>query len=131
MLKPIVLSLSVITSVFTAAIASTPQYDFLDNSYTPKEELSNQVVLVTGVRHPFVAISKRLILWSEYVGDKDKSVSPNRWVWEVTIIGCNTSQNQTKRYYYQVIDAESKRLIAKSSVKEDQQFAAVQTDCGS
>lgn len=91
--------------------------------------MNNQVVLVTSVRHPFIVISKRLILWSEYVGDKDKSVSPNRWVWEVTIIRCNANPNQTRKYYYQVIDAESKRLITQSSIKEDQQFAMVKTDC--
>ncbi|MDZ8084961.1 MAG: hypothetical protein RMY16_05090 [Nostoc sp. DedQUE12b] len=67
--------------------------------------------------------------WSEYAKDKDKSVSPNRWIWEIIIVGCKASQNQTRKYYYQAIDAELRRLITQSSVKEDKQFAGVQTDC--
>ncbi|MHC5937274.1 hypothetical protein [Nostoc sp.] len=129
-LKQIVLSLSIVTSLFSSAFASIHQYDFPDNSYISKEELINQLVIVTTVRHPFVVISKRLVKWSEYAGDKDKSVSPNRWIWEVTIVGCKPSQNQTRKYYYLAFDAESKRLITQSLVKEDKQFVAVQTDCG-
>ncbi|MBE9104264.1 hypothetical protein IQ229_04700 [Nostoc cf. edaphicum LEGE 07299] len=128
-LKQIILSLSIVTSLFYPALASIRQYDFPDNSYRSKGELLNQLVLVPGVRHPFVAISKRFVQWSEYAGDKDKSVAPNRWIWEVTIVGCKASQNQTRKYYYQAIDAESRRLITQSSVKEDEQFAGVQTDC--
>ncbi|MEH2057512.1 MAG: hypothetical protein V7K97_15380 [Nostoc sp.] len=130
MLKQIVLSLSIVTSLFSSAFASIPQYDFPDNSYISKEELINQLVIVTPVRHPFVVISKRLVKWSEYAGDKDKSVSRNRWIWEVTIVGCKPSQNQTRKYYYLGFDAESKRLITQSLIKEDKQFVAVQTDCG-
>lgn len=130
MLKQIGLSLLIVTSLFYPALASIPQYDFPGKSYRSKEELINQLVLVTGVRHPFVAISKRFVQWSEYAGDKDKLISPNRWIWEVTIVGCKVSQNQTRKYYYQAIDAKSRRLITQSSVKEDKQFVGVQTDCG-
>jgi hypothetical protein len=83
MLKQIVLFLSIEILLFYPALASIPQYNFPDNSYRSKEELINQLVLVTGVRYPFVAISKRFVQWSEYAGDKDKSVSPNLWIWEV------------------------------------------------
>jgi len=63
----------------------------------------------------YIVGSARLIPWSNYAGIKnsEKTIAPDRMVWEVLRFYCNQEPPQSIKYYYSAVDAQSGEHLTK------------------
>ena len=115
MLNRLLLSILILLSLSSSSLsfAQEPKYDLPGNRQLTED---NFPWLIPSCCDPRVlTVSKRLIPWSNYAGVKDteKSISPDRMVWETLTVYCRRTPLGEIKYYYSATDAETRQSLTK------------------
>jgi hypothetical protein len=99
-------------------ISSLPiqKYDLPGNRNVPRSKFyPPELITAAPHDHYYVAQSIRLIPWSDYVGSKDteKTISPDRMVWEVLRVGCRDRKTPDYIYFFMANDAQTGKPLTK------------------
>jgi hypothetical protein len=83
-------------------------YDYPANSQLSPRTFSPYKRAVLGDRR-YRGAGGRYTLWSDYKGvrNNERSISPNRWIWESLFVSCKAKPNGERRYFYFAKDAET------------------------
>jgi hypothetical protein len=94
---------------------SIQKYDYPGNRNLPKSQVYPALGITTDHHHYYRVQSIRLILWSEYAGSKDteKTISPNRMVWEVLRADCRVRKTPDYIYFFMANDAQTGKPLTK------------------
>jgi hypothetical protein len=79
------------------------------------------------INYRVIAVSARLVKWSEYLGPKDntKRIAPNRMVWEVLRTYCRPATNGEIRYYFDAIDAVTREKLVRKRTQQTSNISTV------
>ena len=92
------------------------RYDFPGNRNVSKSKFYAAEIITTAPHdHRYIAQSIRLIPWSDYAGAKDteKTISPDRMVWEVLRVDCRVRATPDYVYFFMANDAQTGKELTK------------------
>jgi hypothetical protein len=108
---------TVILFICTGNISSLPiqKYDYPGNRNLPKSKVYPAIGITTAHHHYYLVQSIRLIPWSDYAGSKDteKTISPDRMVWEVLRADCRVRKTPDYIYFFMAHDAQTGKPLTK------------------
>jgi hypothetical protein len=103
--------------VSTGNVSGLPiqKYDYPGNRNLPKSKVYPALGITTAHSTIYRVQSIRLIPWSEYTGSKDteKTISPDRMVWEVLRADCRVRKVPDYIYFFMANDAQTGKPLTK------------------